>query len=127
MSYSQGNYVTMIDELPELDEIDREQQLQKHIRPSYRMNTQSGMQPNNPPYFQQEFQQPPPPPPQHMTQQIEQPPSRYTNMNCLDICSHIKECPICSRFYNNDKTVYIIVIIALVIICILLLKKVINI
>ena len=32
-------------------------------------------------------------------------------MSCLEIAGHVQECPICSKFYNNDKTVYIIVII----------------
>lgn len=50
-------------------------------------------------------------------------PSTY---NCVDIAKHIQDCPICSRFYNNDKTVYIITIVILSIVCILLLKRVLN-
>jgi len=46
--------------------------------------------------------------------------------SCLDVAEHIQYCPICSRFYNNDKTVYIIAIIVLAIICCLLLKRVLN-
>ena len=46
--------------------------------------------------------------------------------SCLDIAGHIENCPICSKFYNNDKSVYIIAIIILVIICIILLKKVLD-
>ena len=45
---------------------------------------------------------------------------------CLDVAEHIANCPICSKFYNTDKTIYIIAIIALAIICILLLKKVLD-
>lgn len=50
-----------------------------------------------------------------------------SQLNCLDVCNHISSCPLCSRFYNNDKTVYNIVIAILAIICILLLKRVLNI
>jgi hypothetical protein len=46
--------------------------------------------------------------------------------SCLEVAEHIQFCPICSRFYNNDKTVYIIAIILLAIICCLLLKRVLN-
>jgi hypothetical protein len=46
--------------------------------------------------------------------------------SCLDVAEHIANCPICSKFYNNDKTIYIIAIVILSIICLLLLKKVLN-
>ena len=46
--------------------------------------------------------------------------------SCLDVAEHISKCPICSKFYNTDKTIYIIAIITLAIICILLLKKVLD-
>jgi hypothetical protein len=46
--------------------------------------------------------------------------------SCLDVAEHIANCPICSKFYNTDKTIYIIAIAILSIICILLLKKVLN-
>lgn len=46
--------------------------------------------------------------------------------SCLDVAEHIANCPICSKFYNTDKTIYIIAIVALAIICILLLKKVLD-
>lgn len=49
-----------------------------------------------------------------------------SGMNCVDVNSHIQSCPICSRLYNHDKTIYIIVIVMLAIICLLLLKKVLN-
>ena len=28
--------------------------------------------------------------------------------SCLDVAEHISKCPICSKFYNTDKTIYII-------------------
>lgn len=48
------------------------------------------------------------------------------SFNCRDIATHIENCPICSRFYNNDKTAYIIAIVVLCIVCLLLLKRVLN-
>lgn len=50
----------------------------------------------------------------------------FTTISCLDVANHIKSCPLCSKFYNNDKTFYIIAIVVLSLICILLLKKVLN-
>ena len=44
-------------------------------------------------------------------------------LTCVEIAKHIKECPICSKFYDTDKSIYIIVIIVLSICCIVLLKK----
>jgi len=49
-----------------------------------------------------------------------------SNLNCLDVCDHIKTCPICTKFYKNDNTVYIVVIIVLIIISLLLLKNVLD-
>ena len=46
--------------------------------------------------------------------------------SCLDVAEHIANCPICSKFYNTDKTIYIIAIVILSLICILLLKKVLD-
>jgi hypothetical protein len=47
--------------------------------------------------------------------------------NCVDIANHAANCPVCSKLYNNDNTVYIIAIAILTIICILLLKRVLDI
>jgi len=46
--------------------------------------------------------------------------------SCINVAEHISLCPICSKFYNNDKTVYIIAIVVLSVICILLMKKVLD-
>jgi hypothetical protein len=46
--------------------------------------------------------------------------------SCLDVAGHIENCPICSKFYNNDKSVYIIAIVILLIMSIILLKKVLD-
>lgn len=46
------------------------------------------------------------------------------DISCIEIAKHIKSCPICSKFYDTDKSLYIIVIIILLMFCILLLKKI---
>ena len=46
--------------------------------------------------------------------------------NCVDVADHVKNCNVCSRLYNMDRTMYFIIIGILAIICILLLKKVID-
>ena len=50
----------------------------------------------------------------------------HDNLNCLAIADHIASCPICSKFYNNDKTIYIIAIAVLLIVCLILTKKVLE-
>jgi hypothetical protein len=46
--------------------------------------------------------------------------------SCITVAEHIANCPICSKFYNNDKTPYIIAIIILLLVCVLLIKKVLD-
>lgn len=106
---------------------------EKYIRPTHKMNINSGMAGyaegyvagNNGGYattgYTEERYNPPmndsPPGP---------PPYQPPPFNCLDVNNHILDCPICSRFYKNDKTVYIVSIIVLSIICLLLLKRILN-
>ena len=52
--------------------------------------------------------------------------SEHRKLNCIDVANHIKSCPICSKFYENDKTMYIVAIIILVVLCIILMKKVLE-
>lgn len=141
-----GN-VTMIEDLPELDDIDRNRPLyarqnqlmpnqermmqgtmdrermgqdkivNKYIRPSHNIRAEAGMQSyNDAPVEQFEPVQ------QLPQQQVHQ----EHFINCIDIVGHIQRCPICSKFYHDDKTVYIIAICVLLIICILLMKRVLN-
>lgn len=130
MSYGQRNNVTMLNDLPELEDLEgvgesRNQppnDYQKYIRGSHNMMAQSGM--NRMHMEQQPLEPPQPLPPQ-------QPPLRplpevHMTYNCIDIARHVQDCPICSRFYNRDNTLYIIIIIVLAVICLLLLKKVLN-
>ena len=57
-------------------------------------------------------------------------PKNYRDLNttpvntCLDVASHVENCPICSQLYKNDRTLFIITIVILVVICALLLKKI---
>ena len=57
--------------------------------------------------------------PQQMQMQQQQP-----VMSCQDIFYHIESCPLCTKFYTHDNTMYLITIAILVLVCALLLKKV---
>jgi hypothetical protein len=48
-------------------------------------------------------------------------------ITCIEIAEHVSNCPICSKLYKSDCTIYIIAIVVLAIICILLLKKTLDI
>lgn len=54
-----------------------------------------------------------------------QPPS--DSLNCVTIAQHIETCPICSRIYDTDKTLYILAIIGLLILCFLMVKHIVKI
>lgn len=45
---------------------------------------------------------------------------------CLDVANHIQKCPLCSKFYDNDKSIYWAAIVLLSIACIYLLKRVMD-
>ena len=47
-------------------------------------------------------------------------------LNCIQVCEHVNNCPVCSKIFNNDKTIYIILIILLAITTLICLKKVLN-
>lgn len=59
-----------------------------------------------------------------------QPSSSYSmmpsNINCIDIAQHIDTCPICSRLYDTDKTLYILAIIGLLVLCFLMVKRIVK-
>jgi hypothetical protein len=142
--------VTYIDELPELEELEGQgprqfqpstinqtreskyqmlprqeaKKFQKYIRGGYTPPSEAGMNSNG--LFQQQFLQE-----QEQEQEQEKNGLKLITMpdnspSCLDVCEHIQNCPLCSKFYNNDKTVYVIAIVVLAIICILLLKRVLD-
>lgn len=59
------------------------------------------------------------------------PPMRADNaaapsINCQDFYNHVKSCPICSKFYNTDRTVYVIIIVLLSLVSLILLKRVLE-
>lgn len=47
-------------------------------------------------------------------------------IHCLDIVTHIKDCPLCSKFHANDRVTYLITILLLLIIISILVKKLID-
>jgi len=121
--------VTMIAELPDLEDL--EPQIQKHIR-VHKKPVDMEVVNQQPPIVQQPPQQQLLPQYQHEQQvnyDASQPqtetisPSQYY---CIDVAKHIQMCPICSRFYHNDKTIYIVIIVVLVLICLMMLKKILN-
>lgn len=138
--------VTMIDELPEVDEMEALQaqgqhqrfpqeerqtglapeKYAKYIRTNREMYKGSGMERYEPP--QEQYDPQGQQEPQVQVPQYIEPASKYAHIphNCLDIASHVQDCPICSKFYNTDKTIYIIIIIILSLICLLLVKKLLN-
>ena len=160
MYNNQNRNFTLIDELPDLEELESngmnqeinrqpngephtfgkplhfanqetQEKFKKFIRPSMgEAIKESGMgREYNHPQQTEFFTNPPPQ--EYLNQEKSQPqyPHPQFSQNsptCLEIASHVKSCPICSRFYNNDNTIYIIAIVILSIICILLLKRVLN-
>jgi len=105
--------------------------VEKFIRNSHMMPPEAGMQMNNPApivHFPGHVSGIAGPSPQYQPQpqygeQIEPVGQGHS---CLDVSSHVDTCPICTKLYSNDKTVYIIIIVILAIMCILLLKRVLE-
>ena len=147
MRYSNNSQnVTPIEMLPELEDLEKgsddrvfshgssilppeqSDKFRKYIRQTHPISSHSGMIQNN------KFRSNQSPGQERYGMQIgeEQQPLKTFNMppntpSCLDVAEHIANCPICSKFYNTNNTIYIIAIIVLSIICILLLKKVLDI
>jgi hypothetical protein len=128
-------YTTPIDQLPELEDIESSnkqmipnpEKYDKFLRNSYSPPDQSGMNYREPP------RQPRQPQPQEMyimNDNHYREPIMYDGRgepSCIQVSNHISNCPICIKFYNNDKTIYILAIVILAIFCLLLIKKVLNI
>jgi len=47
-------------------------------------------------------------------------------LTCIQVANHIRTCPICSKFYDTDKSIYVVIIVILVVIAMILLKKVLE-
>ena len=154
MRYSNLQNVTSLDMLPELEDLETSrfantqqnytypgaamlppkegERFAKYIRGNHTISHQAGMTP----YIQEPIHQHQQQPEYKLIQEENYKPPKEEllktfNMpkgtpSCLDVAEHIANCPICSKFYNTDKTIYIIAIIALSIICILLLKKLLD-
>jgi hypothetical protein len=153
----QQNNITYIDDLPELEDLERapqsalrnnknykyqssdvlppgeEHKFQKFIRNGHSTPIEAGMQQSfnnnnlleSPNISVSNISVP------NIKENTEQFHGKTYNMpenspSCIDFYEHVSNCPICSKYYNNDKTVYIIAIIALSIIVMLLLKRVLD-
>jgi hypothetical protein len=57
----------------------------------------------------------------------EKPKLRSSDLSCVNVADHASQCQVCSKLYQNDKTVYIVAIVILTIICIILLKRILEI
>jgi hypothetical protein len=102
-----------------------EQVLKKFIRQTQPIHQDSGMKPYAEPSPTMLMME------EEISPQSPQPPQQPYNkdlhdISCISIANHIADCPICSKFYNNDKSIYIIFIVLLSIVCLLLLKRVLN-
>ena len=137
--------VTMIEDLPDLNQIDiesqssqprgeqeQERKLNRFIRHGHNGNfpPESGMQ-----MYPQEqgdnngFGIPTSMEPQYrpkISHEIMEPYDNQQSLHCGDMYNHVKGCHICQRFYKTDNTVYFIIIAILIIACALLAKKVLN-
>lgn len=135
--------VTMIEDLPELDQVDVNSQtvaqppdpdlkLRRFIRnTTQNMPPESGMQMYSQAYDAENEYGIPTTMDQtmgpHYRPKIMEPYTcSETTITCQDVYGHVKECHICQRFYKTDNTIYFIIIAILVIACALLSKKVLN-
>lgn len=154
------NNVTMIDDLPYLEDLERQsyingvpptelRQISKFIRDTaYNPPNESGMG-NTPPQFSH------PPSRYQKTQQVLQPPQQQSqaqmimieqnvdpeimrqqhqqqqmhkilSLSCIDVAEHTSNCIVCSKLYNTDTSLYIIVISILLLVSAILFKKVLD-
>lgn len=126
MSQNSKN-VTFLEDLPDIEyQENYPQNVRKFIRPTTKGNVYSGVEPD--------FSKPPEIPPpaslvnnsNHQEYQQQRLQENFSGMNCMDIANHVKNCPICTKFYDNDKTIYIVIIVVLAIVAVLLLKRVLE-
>ena len=143
--------VTYIDDLPELSDLAADDMMMLSPPPSSKSDNKGNMMMNKGPFppdqdkykkyirnsntppkqFSESGMIPksqlPPLPPQLQDDNdmmFYQPPQTlYGSPTCIDVANHINSCPICSKLYNNDKTMYVLCIIILAIICVILMKK----
>jgi len=140
---NQRQRVTMIDQLPDLNDLDdlnanqhvsintnrtTENNYDKYIRNSHKPLQQSGMYYGNNENTQQDtfvennhFEQP-----VLQNENIKKYILPNDSPSCIDVANHIELCPICSRYYKQDNSLYIIAILVLSVLCILLAKKILK-
>ena len=138
------NNITRIEDLPELSDIDNsygdsgmagntDPKMNKYIRNYTRQAYNNSMDMNNnmnnnmnlrnaDPYQSQVYMEQP----KVYEKEFYEPTPLPTTLNCLDVCNHIKDCPLCSKFYHNDNTLFIIIIVCLLILTVILTRKVLN-
>lgn len=143
MNYN--DQVTMLGNLPHLEDMNGHAPSDESIRKSLRHNhqplAQSGMThtdsgaPYSPLPSSSSYRNDPSldPPrgafysPAYHPMEIETYSNSSSSPTCLDIHGHVKDCPICTRFYgSSERLFYIIFIIILVVVCLLLLRKVLD-
>ena len=49
-----------------------------------------------------------------------------SDCDCISVADHAANCIVCSRLYNNDKSLYLAIIGVLIVICVILMKKVVE-
>ena len=130
--------VTLIDDLPYLQDLENQTpdnaqpQVTKFIRPTSNfLPNESGM---NADYSymkknessQNQIQRPTFPHPSNITNEFHPQIKNIVTFetNCVSCAEHTANCIVCSKLYNTDNTMYLIVIVVLLIISVLLLKKI---
>lgn len=130
-NYNSNDYPPNVTPISDMNDLPN---LEKFIRTPHRgsYNQQEGFhnvdEMQNPQMIQN-FQSPP----QQQLQQLDDPSMVMSNdhpnpntSSCVEFYEHVKSCPICSKFYNNDNSVYIIIIVLMIIVIIILLKKILK-
>lgn len=135
--------VTLIDDLPYLQDLENpssqapdnaQPQVIKFIRPTSNfLPTESGM---NADYSymkknessQNQIQRPTFPHPSNIKNDFSPQIKNIVTFetNCVSCAEHTANCIVCSKLYNTDNTMYLIVIVVLLIISVLLLKKILD-
>jgi hypothetical protein len=127
------NNVTRIEDLPELSSIENNERAEHHdkinkkfIRASQELHGDSGMTMSNSTAgmvnqnrnYQSEYDVP------YYNQALQDYPSPVSQISCINVSDHVKNCNVCGRLYRSDNVGYIIAIILLVLVCLLLLRKI---
>ena len=97
--------------------MNQDDRTKRFIRNGHVLNPSSGMMPTHAMPQQQSM-------PQSMPQSIQE--FGVPNVTCQDVFFHIENCPVCSKMYKHDNTVYLVIIAILALFSALLLKKVLS-